>query len=171
MKHMTKILAIAALGIALGGAAHATNDTSCQHSQQQNQYHCNVNGTNYTVSGVSSAEAAAAAIATSIAQGGAGGAGGDADATGGSASATGGTATASNGNQSMTINNPKQPRITGVVGLNVDLGDLGRMKTDNLAKIVATIDAAKDKCMAAKVMNLSPALFSWITGKRLTLSC
>ena len=151
-----------ALGIMLGAAttASATNQTSCEHSQQQATYHCNSGGTEYTVKNAASAEAAAAAVATAIAQGGAGG----------DASATGGTAVASNGGNSVNISSPKTVKTLGL-GVTADVGDLMRAKTDNLAKIVTTIDGASDKCMAAAIMNESPALFNWRSGKRLTIRC
>ncbi len=154
-----------ALGLLLGAAttASATNEVSCQHSQQQREYHCTgPNGNQYTVKNAADAEAAATAVATSIAQGGAGG---DAAAV-----ATGGDSAAYNGGNSVNISSPKTVKTLGL-GVTADVGDLMRVKTDNLAKIVTTIDGASDKCLAAAIMNESPALFNWRTGKRLTVRC
>lgn len=159
----TLFFAMLAAGISLATMASATNPNSCEHSQQQNQYHCNVggeDGTNYVVSNVTNeADAYAAALAYANSASVSNATGGDADAS------------ASNGNQSMNVEAPDIPSLTANAQLIIDLADLGRMKTDNLEKVVRTIEEAQDKCLAAAVMNNSPALFSWITGKRTTISC
>ena len=153
----TLTLILVALGLALGGAAHATGGDSCK-PKHGGGYTCDVGGASYNVNNATSAAEAEAWLAAWLSS--------SANATGGDASAS-----ASNGDQTVSINNPRPRRVTGNIGLVVDLGDLGRMKTDNLAKIVETVDGAADKCFAAKVMNESPALFNWRTGKRLHIGC
>lgn len=112
----TITLAFVALGMSLGPAM-ATNPTSCQHSQQQNVYHCTdpATGATATVYNVNSAEAAANAWQNQhqgqvqgqqqgqIAEGGDGG-------------------SAYNGGNSVQISNPSTVTTYGAsIGLNVSL--------------------------------------------------
>lgn len=96
--HITKILAIGfALGIALGGAAHATTKPTC-HGKTDHSKPCTdpVNAPNWIFNNSADASAWAAAIGIGVGIGGEGGQGGDggnasASATGGSVSFKGGS--------------------------------------------------------------------------------
>jgi hypothetical protein len=152
----TKIIAAGFLaGVLLGGAAHATNSTSCQHSQQQNQYHCTMPDGSTKTYNSASADAEAVAIAAQAQwqaqqqQQGQIAEGGDAEA-----SATGGNANNSN---AITISNPKQPRITGNIGIGINATILSGVQTNNDLGVASALMNAGQTCDGLKVLYNTPS--------------